>query len=50
MDTAAIALNWYLNNNMTIMMDYTYAHRYDLPAGSVPGYVSGWGTRFAISF
>jgi phosphate-selective porin OprO/OprP len=50
MDGLSLGLNWYLNNNMTIMTDVVYNHRYDLPAGSIPGYTTGLGTRFQLSF
>ena len=37
MDGVTLALNWYLSNNMNIMFDWAYDHRYNLPTGSYPG-------------
>jgi phosphate-selective porin OprO/OprP len=58
MDGLTLALNWYLNNNMNIMLDWVHDNRYDVPtnvAGStggttVPGYVNGVGARLQFQF
>ena len=50
MDGVSLALNWYLNNNMNIMFDWVYDNRYDVPASTVPGYTSGFGTEVQFQF
>jgi phosphate-selective porin OprO/OprP len=50
MDGLSLGLNWYLNTNLTCMFDWVYDRRYDLPAGSVPGWTSGYGMRVQFSF
>ena len=50
MDGVTLGLNWYLNNNLNVMFDWVYDNRYDLPAGTVPGYTSGFGARVQFQF
>jgi phosphate-selective porin OprO/OprP len=50
MDGVSVALNWFLSNNMSVMFDWVYNHRYDMPAGSAAGYTSGFGSRVQFSF
>jgi phosphate-selective porin OprO/OprP len=50
MDGLSVALNWYLNNNLSVMFDWVYNHRYDLAAGVIPGYTQGYGMRVQLSF
>jgi phosphate-selective porin OprO/OprP len=45
-----IALNWYLNTNVNVMFDWVYDRRSDVPNGTVPGYVSGFGTEIQFQF
>jgi phosphate-selective porin OprO/OprP len=50
MDGLSVALNWYLNANVTCMFDWVYDRRYDLPTGTIPGHTSGLGMRVQLSF
>jgi phosphate-selective porin OprO/OprP len=50
MDGLSLALNWYLNANLTCMFDYVYNRRYDLPVGTIPGHTEGLGMRVQLSF
>jgi phosphate-selective porin OprO/OprP len=50
MDGITVGLNWYLNSNLTCMFDWVYDRRMDVPIGTIPGYVSGFGTRVQLSF
>ena len=50
MDGFGIALNWYLNTNLTVNTEWVWDNRYDLPTGSIPGAVSAFGTRVQYSF
>jgi phosphate-selective porin OprO and OprP len=50
MDGFSLALNWYLNTNLTCMFDWVYDHREAVPVGTTPGYTSGFGTRVQLSF
>jgi phosphate-selective porin OprO/OprP len=50
MDGLGVALNWYLNSNVTWMFDWVYNDREDLPKGAATGYTSGFGTRIQLSF
>ncbi len=60
MDGVSLALNWYLNNNLNLMIDYAYDNRYDMPVvvagaapGSVPsypGHTNGVGCRLQFQF
>jgi phosphate-selective porin OprO/OprP len=56
MQGVSLGVNWYLNSNMTIMFDYVYDYRYNLPqaVGATPavqtGAVDGFGTRVQLSF
>lgn len=64
MDGFGLGLNWYLNTNLTVNMEWVYDNRYDLPgagttppypgsanvAASIPGSTSGFGTRVQFSF
>ena len=50
MEGFGIALNWYLNTNLTINTEWVWDNRYDLPTGSIAGAVSAFGTRLQYSF
>ena len=50
MEGFGIALNWYMNTNLTVNTEWIWDNRYDLPAGSIPGTVSAFGTRVQSSF
>jgi phosphate-selective porin OprO/OprP len=50
MDGFSVALNWYLNNNLNVMFDWVYNHRYDVATGVIPGYTSGYGMRVQLQF
>ncbi len=50
MQGVSLALNWYLNTNSTLMFDWVYNDRYNLPTGSFSGYTQGLGARMQISF
>ena len=58
MDGLTLALNWYLSNNMNIMLDWAYDNRYDLPkevSGTaattcLPGHTNGVGCRVQYQF
>ncbi len=60
MDGVCLALNWYLNNNLNVMLDWAYDNRYDVPTvtsgtpnatnSTVPGYTSGYGVRVQFQF
>jgi phosphate-selective porin len=50
MDSFGIALNWYMNTNLTVNTEWVWDNRYDLPAGSIPGAVSAFGIRVQYSF
>jgi phosphate-selective porin OprO/OprP len=50
LDGLSVALNWYLNPNLTINFDGVYDHRYACPAGTNEGWVWGFGSRVQISF
>jgi phosphate-selective porin OprO/OprP len=50
MDGFSLALNWYMNTNVSCMFDWVYDHRYDVPAGTIPGYTSGFGMRVQLTF
>ena len=39
MDGFGIALNWYMNTNLTVNTEWVWDNRYDLPTGSIPGAV-----------
>jgi phosphate-selective porin OprO/OprP len=44
------ALNWYMNTNLTVMMDVVYNNRYDVPTSTIPGDEVGCGVRVQYSF
>jgi phosphate-selective porin OprO/OprP len=56
MEGFTVALNWYLNTNLTCMFDWVYDHRDDVPSavgripGTIPGWTSGFGMRVQLSF
>jgi phosphate-selective porin OprO/OprP len=50
MDGISAGLNWYLSSNLMMMFDYIYDHRYQVPAGTVPGYTSGFGVQVQFLF
>ena len=51
-----LGLNWYLNSNLSVMCDFVYDYRNDLPVGptgpttSEPGVLRGVGTRMQFSY
>jgi phosphate-selective porin OprO/OprP len=50
MDGFSLALNWYLNANLTCMFDWVYDQRRGVPVNTIPGYTSGLGMRVQLSF
>ena len=56
MDGVTLALNWYLNNNLNLMLDWAYDNRYDVPTGATaalsttPGHTNGFGARLQFQF
>ena len=51
----ALALNWYLNTNLTVNTEWVYDSRYDLPGNGqrrapATSERSGFGTRVQLSF
>jgi phosphate-selective porin OprO/OprP len=50
MNGLTLGLNWYLSNNMNLMFDWAYDHRYNLPTGSFPGDTNGFGSRLQFQF
>jgi phosphate-selective porin OprO and OprP len=50
MQGVTLGLNWYLNNNMCVMFDWTHDYRYALPTGTIPGFVDGYGARVQFQF
>lgn len=50
MQGVTVAVNWYLNTNMTVNFNWVHDYRYDLPAGSIPGTVNGYGARVQFQF
>jgi phosphate-selective porin OprO and OprP len=50
MDGLSLALNWYLNTNLSVMFDWVYNHRYDVPPGTFPGETTGYGMRVQLTF
>jgi phosphate-selective porin OprO and OprP len=50
MEGFSVGLNWYLNTNLTVNTEWVWDNRYDLPAGTIPGAVSAFGTRVQYSF
>jgi phosphate-selective porin OprO and OprP len=50
MNGVSVALNWYLNTNLTWMFDWVYNQRSALPPGAIEGFTSGFGARCQISF
>jgi phosphate-selective porin OprO/OprP len=45
-----LALNWYVNNNLNVMMDWAHDYRYNLPEGVIPGHTDGFGIRVQFQF
>ena len=48
MDGVGMALNWYLNTNLTVNTEWVWDNRYDLPTGSIPGAVSAFRNPRAV--
>jgi phosphate-selective porin OprO/OprP len=45
-----LALNWYANTNLNVMMDWVYDQREDLATGTTPGWTSGAGIEVQFQF
>jgi len=50
LDGFSLALNWYLNRNMNLMIDWVSDRRSDVPPGAFAGYINGFGTELQIQF
>lgn len=56
MQGVTLALNWYLNSNLTLMFDYVHDQRYNFTNTGAPattvndGSVDGFGSRVQLSF
>lgn len=50
LDGLSLALNWYLNRNMNLMIDWVSDRRSDVPPGAFAGYINGFGTELQIQF
>ena len=56
MDGFTLALNWYVNANLNVMLDWVFDNRYDLPKGATPatstaeGFTSGFGAEVQLQF
>ena len=50
MQGVGLALNWYLNNNLTINFDWNYDYRDDVPSTKATGSTSGFGSRVQFQF
>ena len=50
LDGFTLALNWYLNRNMNLMIDWVSDRRSDVSPGTFPGYTNGFGTELQIQF
>ena len=55
MEGVGLALNWYLNTNLTINTEWVWDNRYAQPitgtgTPAIPGDVSAFGTRVQYSF
>ena len=50
LDGFSLALNWYLNRNMNLMIDWVSDRRSDVPPGTFAGYTNGFGTELQIQF
>ncbi len=57
MNGLSLALNWYLNTNLTVNTEWVYNNRFDLPnaanntgATAQVGSTGGFGTRVQLSF
>ena len=50
LDGLSLALNWYLNRNMNLMIDWVSDRRSDVPPGAFAGYINGFGTEVQIQF
>jgi phosphate-selective porin OprO/OprP len=50
MEGFTAGLNWYLNTNLSVMFDWVYDHRDDVPQGTFAGFTSGFGCRVQLSF
>ena len=50
LDGFSLALNWYLNRNMNLMIDWVSNRRSDVSPGTFPGYMNGFGTELQIQF
>ncbi len=50
LDGLSLALNWYFNRNMNLMIDWVSTRRSDVPPGAFAGYINGFGTEVQIQF
>ena len=49
MDGLTLGINWYLNDNLKLQLDYVLDHRYDVPAGVQQGSTRGVAHAFNCS-
>ena len=40
-----VGVNWYLNTNLKVQVEWVYNQRYADPVGTISGYTSGLGAR-----
>ena len=50
LDGLDLAINWYFNRNMNLMIDWVSNRRSDVSPGTFPGYVNGFGTELQFQF
>jgi phosphate-selective porin OprO/OprP len=50
MQGIGIILNWYMHRNMKMQFQFSEDYRYNLPKGSIPGWVNGFGIETQLSF
>jgi phosphate-selective porin OprO/OprP len=50
MQGVTVGLNWYVNNNLNVMLDYVYNYRSNLYPGGIVGWTDGVGARVQFQF
>jgi phosphate-selective porin OprO and OprP len=50
MNGLTLGVNWYLNDNAKLQLQYVYDNRFDVPSTTIPGYTSGVGIRMQFSY